>query len=79
LLEHEDEYLAGAGQKAANYAASYNGMPTTAHGIVVHGDAYLLGGGLLVHPPRAVRHVTTSPGGALIARPMLASLSSSRR
>jgi hypothetical protein len=45
MREHEDEYLAGAGNAADRYRSSYNGLETTVHGIVVHGNDYLIGGG----------------------------------
>jgi NADPH-dependent glutamate synthase beta subunit-like oxidoreductase len=45
MIEHEDEYLTGTGQKQAEYAVPYGGMPSNAHTMILHGDAYLIGGG----------------------------------
>lgn len=45
MIEHEDAYLTGSGQKPDEYNSSYNGLPATAHGIVIHGNAYKIGGG----------------------------------
>ncbi len=53
MREHEDEYIAGAGNAPDRYSGTYGGLETTAHSIVVHGTDYLIGGGR-VHVARTI-------------------------
>lgn len=45
MIEHEDEYLTGGGKKADKYETPYYNLPATAHGTVLQGNSYKLGGG----------------------------------